>query len=436
MATGRFAQRRHLELHFGITHQLALATAIEGGALVVGSIIVGLGTLPAEDLFLAGAIALLVEGRQRPRFELSLARDVPRLAVVSVAAVLLVAPAGVLTNRTATAMDLMLVGLILFTCITVGRAASHSTLRWLRQAGVAAETAVLLGSGPLASRLLAEAEAHPELGLVISGELEIGPTNLPGPSIETVIIADGIPDHDARALARRASAYGSQVLIVEPPSGANRLSGTPEVLRSVPLVRVSRARRPGTSHLKRAIDIVVASVALLVLLPLMLAFTLLLRRETGARAILRQDRVGQGGRQFSLLKFQTLVPVDELQSQTHWTIAHDQRIGPIGHFLRGTGLDELPQLLNVLRGDMSLVGPRPERPFFVQQFSGEIPNYAERHRVPVGITGWAQVHGLRGDTSIEERARFDNAYCEMWTGSADLKIVLATIPEVLHSRGK
>ena len=125
----------------------------------------------------------------------------------------------------------------------------------------------------------------------------------------------------------------------------------------------------------------------------------------------------------------------EAEGATTWNIAHDDRLSRVGKFLRQTSLDELPQLYNILRGDMSLVGPRPERPHFVSQFRNAYPSYEARHRVPSGLTGWAQVHGLRGDTSIADRARFDNYYIENWSLWLDLKIVLRTVGSVVRGAG-
>jgi lipopolysaccharide/colanic/teichoic acid biosynthesis glycosyltransferase len=141
------------------------------------------------------------------------------------------------------------------------------------------------------------------------------------------------------------------------------------------------------------------------------------------------------GRHFQVLKFRSLRPATEAEGATTWNIAHDDRLSRAGKFLRQTSLDELPQLYNILRGDMSLVGPRPERPHFVSQFRSAYPSYEARHRVPSGLTGWAQVHGLRGDTSIADRARFDNYYIENWSLWLDLKIVLRTVGSVLRGAG-
>jgi lipopolysaccharide/colanic/teichoic acid biosynthesis glycosyltransferase len=129
-------------------------------------------------------------------------------------------------------------------------------------------------------------------------------------------------------------------------------------------------------------------------------------------------------------------PQNGRESDTRWSIAHDDRVGTVGRVLRKTSFDELPQLWNILRGDMTLVGPRPERPHFVTKFSLEIPRYDHRHRVRTGLTGLAQVNGLRGDTSIADRARFDNFYIEYWSLWMDVKILLRTFSEVLFGRGR
>ncbi|AXK34613.1 sugar transferase [Streptomyces armeniacus] len=194
-------------------------------------------------------------------------------------------------------------------------------------------------------------------------------------------------------------------------------------------------RRPAARAAKRALDIVAAVLGLVAVAPLLLACALAVRIADGPGVIFRQERTGGGARAFVLLKFRTLLPSDEHESSTRWNVAGDGRMSAVGRFLRRTSLDELPQLWNVLRGDMSLVGPRPERPFFVQKFSQAHAGYAARHRVPTGITGLAQVNGLRGDTSIEDRARFDNHYIETWSLWQDIRILLRTVSTLFRSEG-
>ncbi|WP_281689217.1 sugar transferase [Pseudonocardia thermophila] len=149
------------------------------------------------------------------------------------------------------------------------------------------------------------------------------------------------------------------------------------------------------------------------------------RRTCGSAPIFRQQRIGQYGRLFTLYKLRSLKPAGD-EGDVCWNIDHDSRLGPVGRFIRRTSIDELPQLVNVLKGDMSLVGPRPERPYYVAKFSREVPGYADRHRVPVGLTGLAVVKGLRGDTSIAERARVDNSYADDWSLWLDLVVLVRT----------
>ncbi|MFJ2111486.1 MULTISPECIES: sugar transferase [unclassified Streptomyces] len=196
----------------------------------------------------------------------------------------------------------------------------------------------------------------------------------------------------------------------------------------------ARGRRLGASA-KRLLDLLITVPILLVAAPVLLLCALAVRLCDGPGVLFRQERVGQYGRPFTLLKFRTLCPSDPRESETRWNIANDLRMSPVGNFLRRTSMDELPQLWNVLRGDMSLVGPRPERPYFVAGFSRTHPGYAARHRMPVGITGLAQVHGLRGDTSIEERSRFDNHYIDHWSLWQDVCILVRTVVSLVRPAG-
>ena len=208
------------------------------------------------------------------------------------------------------------------------------------------------------------------------------------------------------------------------------------MLWGIPLVRLRRAAlRTGAWSGKRISDVLISAFSLLLLSPVLAVCALLSRLDTGC-ILFRQTRVGQDGRPFTLLKFCTMRPTGEAESHTRWNIAEDERLGRVGRLLRRSSLDELPQLWNVLRGDMSLVGPRPERPFFVDEFTRQYPRYPARHRVPAGLTGWAQIHGLRGDTSIADRASFDNFYIENWSMWGDIKILLRTAGQVFRAAGR
>ncbi len=199
------------------------------------------------------------------------------------------------------------------------------------------------------------------------------------------------------------------------------LMGLPVInIRYVPLTNT------GNIIIKRIVDVCGAVCGMALTSPLMLLAALLIRLTSPGPVIFRQERVGLHNKPFYMYKFRTMerqVPGEEKKA---WTVRNDPRVTPVGKFLRRTSLDELPQLFNILRGDMSLVGPRPERPLFVDKFKEEIPRYMVKHQVRPGLTGWAQVNGLRGDTSIRKRIEYDIYYIENWTVWFDLKIILMT----------
>jgi lipopolysaccharide/colanic/teichoic acid biosynthesis glycosyltransferase len=186
---------------------------------------------------------------------------------------------------------------------------------------------------------------------------------------------------------------------------------------------------------KRVLDIAVSGTLLLLVSPLLLVTAVVLRLSDGPGVVFRQERIGRGGRSFTLLKFRTHRPADAHEAATRWSVANEQEMRWFCRFLRRSSLDELLQLWNVLRGDKSLVGPRPERPDFVGKFSQAYPGYTDRHRMRTGITGLAQIHGLRGDTSIEDRARFDNAYIDDWSLWQDVCVLLRTAAALVRPTG-
>jgi len=179
--------------------------------------------------------------------------------------------------------------------------------------------------------------------------------------------------------------------------------------------------------LKRAFDLAFSFTVLLLTFPLLVLIAVAVRLSSPGPVIFVQDRVGLNGKLFPMFKFRTMTVSHRAESDSRWTVKGDPRCTPIGRILRRTGLDELPQFFNVLKGDMSVVGPRPERPVLVQKFMHSVGNYNSRHYLKVGITGWAQVNGWRGDTSIEKRVEYDLYYVRNWTLSFDLLIVLLTL---------
>jgi undecaprenyl-phosphate glucose phosphotransferase len=185
---------------------------------------------------------------------------------------------------------------------------------------------------------------------------------------------------------------------------------------------------------KRLVDISVAGILLILLAPLFALVALAILVSSGRPIFYKQQRVGQGGHLFPIFKFRSMRCDAERETGPIWALDHDTRCTRIGDWLRHTNIDELPQLFNVLRGDMSLVGPRPERPIFVEEFRRTIPDYDLRHAMPGGMTGWAQVHGWRGRTSLRKRIQYDLDYIQRWTVGMDLRILLMTIQHVFWGK--
>lgn len=201
-----------------------------------------------------------------------------------------------------------------------------------------------------------------------------------------------------------------------------------EDLQGLPVINIRRVplSDPLNAMMKRAVDIFGALVALILFSPIMLVTAILIKLTAPGPLIYCQERVGLHNRPFKMYKFRSMEVQDPKKEKNQWTSPHDPRVTPIGRFIRKTSIDEMPQLFNVLFGDMSLVGPRPERPFFVEKFKEEIPRYMIKHQVRPGMTGWAQVNGLRGDTSITKRIEHDLYYIENWTLGFDFKILFLT----------
>ena len=330
--------------------------------------------------------------------------------------------------------------------LLAGRAGAYAFGRRARRAGVH-NRVLVVGAGDVAHRVVSTLKEHEELGLHVVGLVDDDPKYAPNeigapilgrtrdiPSlvaereVDHVVVAFSSGDQrNMVGVVRDALASGAGVWVVprlfELGSGGNNH----DHLWGLPL---SRLRPPARSRrswvVKRTLDVVLAAGALVVLAPAFAALALATLIDSGRPVFLKQRRVGLDGKPFDVLKFRTMKVCDESTLEQEW-VPDDQRITRVGKFLRDSSLDELPQLVNVVRGEMSLVGPRPERPYFVSLFSGLYPGYDSRHRLPAGITGWAQIHGLKGsETSIEERAAFDNYYIENWSLGEDFKIMLRT----------
>jgi exopolysaccharide biosynthesis polyprenyl glycosylphosphotransferase len=336
-------------------------------------------------------------------------------------------------------------GLLAIALVALARAVEYDVLRRLRVRGIALEPVVVIGAGPTAVALVGAMEDHPEYGLIPLGFVDHNkPSQLPLPYLGQV---KDLSDIMSRFGARYAMFAFGAVREHEMISTIRRCdprlyfyvlfrffelgvdSGPPSVRANLAGFPVRRIHPPAAGNpnlwMKRLVDMVAASLGLVVLAPVMAVCAILVRLSSPGPILFRQPRVGRDGAVFEILKFRTMQVNSD--SDTTWTVETDSRVTPIGRFLRASHLDELPQFVNVLRGEMSLVGPRPERPFFVDQFDEQVNGYRDRHRVRSGITGWSQVNGLVGDSSIEDRARNDNWYIEHWTLWADIVIVLRTV---------
>ena len=336
------------------------------------------------------------------------------------------------------------------------RITANAVRQFVHRRGIHSHRTLIVGCGRVAHQIVSALLSYPEYGLRPVGYLDDQPLwedgqmvlpflggldDLPrvvtAHGIDNVVIAFSLSKEPRLVKAiRDCERLHCEILLVPRLFELYATSSHRDMLRGLPLVRMRRTTVYGWQrYVKRLIDILAALVGLLLVSPVMLSTALAIRMFDGPHVLFRQERVGRDGRSFQLLKFRSLKPASEEESETTWNVSHDKRMSRVGKLIRRTSIDELPQLINVLRGEMSLVGPRPERPHFVQQFADHYPRYPQRHRVTCGVTGWAQIHGLRGDTSIEERILFDDYYIENWSLWFDLKILLRTPLEVFRLSG-
>lgn len=427
--------------------------AVDAAALFAVVALFGWGSRLCAAYGVVAFLGLAATGMQRGRINPMVSQDLPqilsRLSVPLLLLAVLALSSGVDAARLP---DLLRVTAAAAVLVPMGRGLTYATIRLLRARGHLLERAVIIGAGQIGTQVATILREHREYGLEPVGfldSLEGSGLSMPilgdahalvpvveGHQVTTVIIAFGaIGEGQLVGVLRACDALPVEVYVVPRffELGIAQTGVTTEDVWGIPLIHLRRsALRPGARITKRAFDLVLATVGLLVLAPLFLAIALAVRRSSPGPVFFRQSRIGKDERPFELLKFRTMRVNDD--SDTTWSVADDARVTQIGRFLRRTYLDELPQLLNVLRGEMSLVGPRPERPHFAQRFAQEVPRYDDRHRVAGGITGWAQVHGLRGDTPIPDRARFDNHYIENWSLWRDVVILARTIASVLLGR--
>jgi Undecaprenyl-phosphate glucose phosphotransferase len=339
--------------------------------------------------------------------------------------------------------------------IVAARRASWTGVRALRSRGVNRSNALVVGTGRLARRTVrtlrvvnwsgiqpvgyVEDETHrgPATDLPVLGSIAELPMLVERFGVEHVFIALPLNRYtDARRVFAALSQTVVDVqLIADLPAMAGMTFTTTQV-HGMTVVGLRENPHHGLNVVvKRVMDIVLASVALVLLAPVMGLIAALIKMTSPGPILYRQERCGLNGRSFMMLKFRSL-RVDAEANGPQMTAVNDPRRTWLGAILRKTNLDELPQLFNVLWGDMSIVGPRPERPVFVRQFARTIPNYNARHAVKAGITGWAQVNGWRGNSSLRKRIQFDLYYISHWNPLFDLRIMFLTVWRMLFSKQK
>jgi Undecaprenyl-phosphate glucose phosphotransferase len=319
--------------------------------------------------------------------------------------------------------------------------------RW-RQ-GIGLKRVLVAGAGELGRVVVDKLLEHHELGYKVIGFVDdkaggdhIGYRGLPllgtldetgdilqRDRIDQLYVALPLDEHMKMvALVESANREIVEVKVVPDLVQVIALRARLEELDGIPIININDVPLRGfNSVLKRAIDVGLSAAGLFVLSPVLGVLALLVRLSSPGPAFFRQERMGLDGRSFWVWKFRSMYDEAERDTGPIWAREDDPRCTPVGKFLRRSNLDEIPQLWNVFRGDMSLVGPRPERPFFVEQFKQRMPQYMLRHKVKAGLTGWAQVNGWRGNTSIEKRIEYDLYYIENWSVMLDLKIMWLTL---------
>lgn len=329
------------------------------------------------------------------------------------------------------------------------RILTRKALRFFRRRGYNQRFALIAGIGELGQKVLEKIELYPELGIQVIGYLtgkkeEVGKkvNNIPvlgvyedldrilgENKIDIFFIALPINDYGYLSwFIKKLQGYLSEIKVIFRGYEFLTLRGGVDELDGLPIVSLQESPLYGwNSFFKRAFDLVLGTLILAIVSPVMLAISILVKMTSEGPILFRQERIGMDGRSFYILKFRTMRKDAENETGPVWAEENDPRRTKVGAFLRKTSLDELPQLFNVLKGEMSLVGPRPERPNFVEEFRNRIPLYMLRHKIKAGITGWAQVNGWRGNTSIEKRIEHDLYYIQNWSIVFDIRILWVTL---------
>ncbi len=461
-------RRRHRRTELATLERVAVDVATLLLATMITRAVLGVElSTAALLLFNAVAIALMVGWRAyAPKVRLDVLDDI-RLASVSTAvAGMIVISAGALTSSTVDPNQILVLWLFSAALLAIGRIGATGVALHRRRTHKAGMNTLIVGAGTVGRLTAGRLLEHPEFGLRPVGFLDKEPikvadTPLPLPvlggsddlevtvaerDVDCVVIAFSNAPHDEFLhLLDECDRIGIRALVV--PRLFERVPSRVSVehVGGLPLLEMhATCPRNFQYALKYALDRLLGVLLLVVLSPVFIAIAVAVRVSLGRPTLYWQVRVGLDGRPFSLIKFRTMRTDQALADEALEFVADrapggvegSDRRSRMGRLLRASSLDELPQLMNVVKGEMSLVGPRPERPEYVEYFAAHVHRYEDRHRVKGGITGWAQIHRLRGKSSIQDRVEWDNYYIENFSLWLDLKIMLLTIPAILRVRAE
>lgn len=408
-------------------------------------------------IILIWGFAFKAFGLYRPRritSHLSEVFDIAKASIVSI--LVLIAVTFAYRQYEFSRLVFLFFGTINIIALSLQRWIFREVLRYLRKKGYNVRHAIIVGTGDLSKEILRRIEVHPEVGLKVAGMLSgrkdevdtyISGTKVVGcyddigyivreQGIDHIIIALQWEEHGSiRNILKDIDNEMVDIKVVPDVYEFITLRGGVEEFDGLPIVSLQDTPLYGWNIvIKRAFDIVFSLFAIIITAPLMIVISALIKLTSPGSVFYKQERMGIGGDTFQMLKFRSMRADAEKETGAIWAKENDPRRTRFGAFLRKTSLDELPQFFNVLKGDMSIVGPRPERPVFIEEFRKSIPRYMLRHKMKAGITGWAQVNGWRGDTDLKKRIEYDLYYIENWSFWFDLKIMWLTVWKGLISK--
>lgn len=381
--------------------------------------------------------------------------DIFKRVFISNSVAILILSLGIFFAKSLFFSRLILIFIWLFSIILVmvGRIVTKSVQLYLLQFGIARRNVLLIGNNETAEFVAAEIRKNPQLGLkivgIINGEDHQGNVLRRLGSVsqiesvvkkykvdDIILVETRLPRKTISEIVQYCTNSNLSFKFIPDILAFMSFSTRSDTIGSMPVLELKTIALDGWGRIiKRIFDIIFSFVILLILSPLFLIVAIVQKSTSAGPIFFLHDRVGKDGKPFKLYKFRSMYTDQcDWKGEGTWTTAKDDstRVTPFGRFMRKTNIDELPQFWNILIGDMSVVGPRPEQPKLVEKFNKEIPGYFKRHRIKSGLTGWAQVNGLKGDTSIAERVRYDTFYIENWSLWFDFKIIIKTIGLLLR----